>query len=1305
MHVNPRLVILLCFYAAIILLMVFRVRPSALWRGTRKCAQIARTAVLALPGLLPRVASLTGMRRSRRFKLYQPLPTPGQDDTTSRPVDVEEDEELQLFRRFRADERSFGDVKEEMSTFFPDQPATRDDLDFQSYAETLASLIGSERTRTPLTVGIFGSWGSGKTTLMRMVEEQLGPNKFVLIRFDAWKYYKEEALWRALLLRVLDAIRSHLNSDTRSFAGASSHRPARSLLEDIERLEQGLYRDIDWEEKGGFTIDWPQLLKAGVGGALKLSFAFVPGLSTLTKAVEAAQGKVGEGKIAEDASALAEAFRRDVIKHHQVQLSHVEQFQREFARLVKNYLASRRVVIFVDDLDRCLPEKAIEVLEAMKIFLDVEGCVFVLGLDQQVIARGIETKYKDFANAQGIDSSVIGEHYVEKIIQLPFLLPPIEPVDMQSYLDSFNADWPSPGCSRIFAEGLPPNPRQVKRTVNVFMLLWKLAERRRRKVGNAVTPVRLAKVVALQTTHPRAFEYLKSNPAALKELEAYCQEPGNGSERITPAPQLSNTVLSDAARQEPVRRLFQAFFDNEDARFAELEVEELVPFFSLARRVPTLIVESGKPAGTVPATEDAAPSEPSVPKVRYDPRVVSPRSEQFVGRQAEVASLIEALRGIGPDGTAPRALITGMPGVGKTELALSVANSLHAYYTDGQLFIQFDYQSPSGSLVPVLAECIRACGGPEADPAADLDELARLLRISLNGKRTLMILDDVDDEAQVESLLPPEGCAQIITSGRVLSLKVALNVRLKPLEPEEARQLLLSTTSNVLPDEAEKIAHLCGFLPMAMRAAAYSLAEDPKLTPGKYIDQLNVVRQRLDQLSPKGVGEGIEESFNRSYLRLDREAARVLRLISTFHGNFDAKAEEAVCRDPNNAHLGALVSRNLVEYSHPIDRYRLHDVTWLFARKKLEELTEGYEPAKSHAEWYLNTIREANAFYLRGADGVKTGLALFDTEWPNIRAGLDWSQNNSKDNQEVAALCSDYSTYGIDLLELRVAPRTRLPWLNAAARAAWRFNDHRAEGGHMSNVGRAYHQMGENVRAVKFHGYALEILRSIGDDHFKAVVLGNLATCLIGLGETRRAIELCDSALAKLTDYGDRRNVTASLASKALACCMLGDRRAAIDLSKKSLKIALDIHDLHAETIALTSLAEALYRDGQLDDALETIDRASAVAGDIGDRCCKTTLYGILGEIHAQSGQLELAIQCFDNQLAVAEEVQDLRSQGRAYFNKALALYGIGEIDKALLNVLVSERQLASVQDPEAEKSKKVLDTWNEQAKKRKKRQ
>ena len=120
----------------------------------------------------------------------------------------------------------------------------------------------------------------------------------------------------------------------------------------------------------------------------------------------------------------------------------LEQFQDKFRTLVEQHVTNNggRLVVFVDDLDRCLPEKAIEVLEAIKLFVDAPGCVFVLGLDQDVIARGIEMKYKELGEKKDGEGkgqfTIEGMRYLEKIIQLPFQIPPVEQTDMGEFVEA-----------------------------------------------------------------------------------------------------------------------------------------------------------------------------------------------------------------------------------------------------------------------------------------------------------------------------------------------------------------------------------------------------------------------------------------------------------------------------------------------------------------------------------------------------------------------------------------------------------------------------------------------------------------------------------------------------------------------------------------------------------------------------------------------------------------------------------------------------------------------------------------------------
>lgn len=102
----------------------------------------------------------------------------------------------------------------------------------------------------------------------------------------------------------------------------------------------------------------------------------------------------------------------------------MEEFHNRFEDIIETYYSDRRVVIFIDDLDRSLPEKALEVLDAIKLFLDVKGCIFILGIDRRVISYIIRKKYKELlgngSETEKEDFLITGDNYLEKIIQLSF---------------------------------------------------------------------------------------------------------------------------------------------------------------------------------------------------------------------------------------------------------------------------------------------------------------------------------------------------------------------------------------------------------------------------------------------------------------------------------------------------------------------------------------------------------------------------------------------------------------------------------------------------------------------------------------------------------------------------------------------------------------------------------------------------------------------------------------------------------------------------------------------------------------------
>ncbi len=402
------------------------------------------------------------------------------------------------------------------SLTWSDKFTVEDQLGFEDYQRALVRVVTS--AETPITIGIFGNWGSGKTSLMRMMQKDLDKAHAQTIWFDAWKYDKEETLWRALLVQVLSTLRDALPPEEAQ------------TREQLQKLHDSLYQSVDRDKLGAVEIDWSKFIQSGAKGvakgALTLSLSFIPGASALQQISDALMKNPDA-----EADSLLAAIQREKVRLHEEQVKSLEQFQNGFATAVNSFLQARTlkfVAVFVDDLDRCLPEKAIEVLEAIKLFMDVSGCVFVLGVDRRVIEQGIETKYK----GQDPTKLINGDDYLEKIIQVPFNLPPLETKRVETFITGQVRDNFPPSVSKVFAVGLEPNPRKVKRTMNIFRLLWTLSEERHDLRGKIV-PELLAKMVVIQVRFRDLYGDVVEYPSLLGDLET--QFEGN-TERRTGAP-------------------------------------------------------------------------------------------------------------------------------------------------------------------------------------------------------------------------------------------------------------------------------------------------------------------------------------------------------------------------------------------------------------------------------------------------------------------------------------------------------------------------------------------------------------------------------------------------------------------------------------------------------------------------------------------------------------------------------------------------------------------------------------------------
>jgi hypothetical protein len=417
----------------------------------------------------------------------------------------------------------------------------------------------------------------------------------------------------------------------------------------------------------------------------------------------------------------------------------------------------------------------------------------------------------------------------------------------------------------------------------------------------------------------------------------------------------------------------------------------------------------------------------------------------FVGRSPQIDELVAAL---GRPGDAAIAGLSGMGGIGKSQLALKVASAVRHSYPDAQLMVDLrgTDQSP---LKPAdgLASCIRAFVGGEIKLPESLDDLQAIYLDKLSGKRALILLDNGYDYAQVAPFMPPAGCALLVTSREAIPCPGMHRITLEELPPGDALALLRSASQRKIEDEtAREICSLCGHLPLALRAAGSLLNVTRNLPPEEYASQLKDERTRLQQIGTKGVLLGVEATFDLSYRLLPTAAQAVFRCLSVFPASFDAVAEEDTCGDSSHSHLTDLVRRSLALFDEKPSRYRLHDLVRLFAVGK-QGAAERAAVETRHAAHYEAVLRAADDLFLGGGESLSKGLALFDAEWRNIQAGQAWAARYSATNAEAAKLCSSYPDAGVYCLSLRQHPHERIVWREAARSAAKRSCRRRSASG------------------------------------------------------------------------------------------------------------------------------------------------------------------------------------------------------------------------------------------------------------------
>jgi tetratricopeptide (TPR) repeat protein len=668
----------------------------------------------------------------------------------------------------------------------------------------------------------------------------------------------------------------------------------------------------------------------------------------------------------------------------------------------------------------------------------------------------------------------------------------------------------------------------------------------------------------------------------------------------------------------------------------------------------------------------------------------------FTGRDADLQELLASANGA--EATGGVFVIGGMPGIGKTALAVHAAHRLAEKYPDGQVFLPLHGHSLDQK--PVEAEAaltalLMTIGVPTQRIADDAEIRASKWRDLVASKQLLLVLDDAVSTAQVRLLLPGTGRSLVlITSRRRLTdLADATELELRTLPQDEAEKLFVALAGraglDLRDDGVADLVRICGRLPLAIGMLARQLHHHRNWTPATMARDLETTRDRLDWMVTED--RSVAAAIDLSYDALNSGQRRVFRLLGLHPGaDFDLGAVAAL----SGTQIGEARRDLLVLYDRYLvgesagDRYSLHDLIRERARglADRDDSDSGRKHASTRlADYYQCAVAVADerlarftrspllASRYKGDPEAWPGppLALLTSILPKL---TDWKRAAAWARAERANLlaCLDQAERSrqhaqVVALTAAMAGLLRLdgPWADGITRhgtaveAARQTADRLGEANALTDLGTLQRLAGRPDAARASLTTALTLCRQAGDRQLEANVLCNLGALERQLSEFAPATKSEEAAVAICLDIGDAFGHANALTEIGAIHYGTGGYAAAIRAEEEALALYRQHGDVIGEANALHFLGAAQGQTGQYEKAADSQRAALKIYREVGDDLGQANTLQALGATLPKTYDYQGAMA------ALMEALDNYRRLGQR-LGEATALLHLGAVHRLL---------------------------------------